>query len=135
MTPLSYDPPPVAPRKPDSERGSVTAEAALVLPLMAAFAISLIWLISIGIAHVQAVDAARDAARELARGGDVAAATAHALETAPAGSRVEVGHEHGLAQVEVSFAATPPGWLLVPLPSIDVTATSVVAVEDGGLGR
>ncbi|MFY9915952.1 MAG: TadE family type IV pilus minor pilin [Nocardioidaceae bacterium] len=135
MTSLSCDPPPSAPRQPDSERGSVTAEAALVLPLMAVFAISLIWLISIGIAHVQAVDAARDAARELARGGDAAAATARALETAPAGSRVEVGQEDGLAQVEVTFAARPPGWLLVPLPSVDVTATSAVAVEDQGLGR
>ncbi len=137
MTLLSYVPPgrpPRPARSSGSEEGSVTAEAALVLPLLAVFAISLMWLISLGIAHVQAVDAARDAARELARGGDVAAATARALETAPAGSRIEVGHVQGLAHVDVTFAAQPPGWLLVPLPPVDVSATSVVATEDESRG-
>ncbi len=112
-----------------SDRGSVTAEAALVLPLMAAFALSLVWMISIGIAHVQAVDAARDAARELARGGDVASATARAFATAPAGSRIDVTQTDGLATVDVTFSARPPGWLLVPLPAVRMTTSSSVEVE------
>ncbi len=114
------------------QQGSVTAEAALVLPLMAAFALSLVWMISIGIAHVRVVDAARDAARELARGGDVTTATAQALETAPAGSQVDVTRTQGLARVDVTFVARPPGWLLMPLPSLELRTSSAVEVEGDG---
>ena len=112
------------------ETGSVTAEAAVVLPIMAAFALSVVWMISLGIAYVEAVDAARDAAREIARGGDLAEATARARATAPEDARVSVDRAGGVADVEVVFTARAPGWLLVPLPPVDVRATASVEVED-----
>lgn len=114
-----------------AERGSVTAEAAIVLPIMAAFALTLIWMISLGIAHVLVVDAARDAAREIARGGDIASAVSRAHETAHADAHVTVHTQDGLATVDVSYAVTPPGWLLVPMPVVDVEASSTVEVEGG----
>lgn len=116
---------------PRDESGSVTAEAALVLPIMAFFALALVWLVSLGLAQVQAVDAARDAARELARGGDSSAATVAARRTAPDDAAVEVGHDGGLVTVSVSFPSQPPAWLIVPVPSVDVHATAAVAVEGG----
>ncbi len=38
------------------ERGTVTAEAAIVLPLIAAVCLALVWMVSIGIIQVRAVD-------------------------------------------------------------------------------
>jgi hypothetical protein len=68
------------------DRGYVTAEAAVVLPVVAMFALGMLWVITLGVAQVQAVDAARDAARSLARGDDPAVARAYAGRSAPAGS-------------------------------------------------
>jgi hypothetical protein len=96
---------------------------------MAAFALTLIWLISVGVAQVLVVDAARDAAREIARGGDLASAVSQARETAPAQARVTVHTQNGLATVDVSYTVAPPGWLLIPLPAVDVHASSSVQVE------
>lgn len=110
--------------------GSVTAEAAIVLPIMAAFALALVWLVSLGIAQIQAVDAARDAAREVARGGDVDAARSAALRTAPRSAVVVVEHAAGDTTVRVSFPVEAPGWLLVPMPSARVDASATVATEE-----
>lgn len=117
-----------APRRRD-HHGSVTAEAAIVLPIMAAFALALVWLISLGIAQVRAVDAARDAAREVARGGDAAAAIVVAHRSAPADARVSVDRDGADWVVTVTFPARAPGWLMVPVPTADVHATAVVAAE------
>ena len=115
----------------DHEHGSVTAEAALVLPLVAAFALALVWLISLGFAQIQAADAARDAAREIARGGDQGAATMAARRTAPDSASVVLQRDSDLVTVSVSFSSRPPSWLLVPVPSVDVHASATVAAEDG----
>ncbi len=113
-----------------SQRGTVTAESALVLPLVAAFAMALVWMVSVAIEQVQTVDAARDAARALARGDDAGVVDEQALRTAPAGSSVDISHSGGLVTVSVSVVATPPGWLLVPLPGVTVGSRSTVQVED-----
>ena len=112
------------------ERGSVTAEAALVLPVIAAFALALVWLVSVALAHVRAIDAARDAAREIARGGDVAAARAQARATTGRDVQLTVDRAGGDATVTVGFRSSAPSWLLVPLPDADVSASATVAVED-----
>jgi hypothetical protein len=121
----------VTSRRPRSrhQTGSVTAEAAVVLPIVAAFALTLIWMISVVVAEVRAVDAARDAARAVARGDGVAAAVAQARNTSPDGSHVTISRHGDLVTARVSFAARPPGWLLVPLPSVEVGSTSTVEVE------
>jgi hypothetical protein len=118
-------------RSRTDDRGSVTAEAAIVLPIIASFVLTLVWMLSVGIAKVQAVDAARDAARAIARGEDDADAIAHAEETAASGSRVEVMRHDGSVTVSVSLAAEAPGWLLVPLPDVNVGSSSTVDVEGG----
>ena len=115
-----------------SQRGMVTAEAALVIPLVAAFAMVLAWMVSVVIAEVQVVDASRDAARALARGDEEQTAVAAALATAPDGAAVAIAGSGGQVTVHVTAQAEAPGWLLVPLPSVALSSESTVAVEGDG---
>lgn len=101
----------------------------MVLPIVAAFALVMIWMLAVGIAQVRAVDASRDAARALARGEDRDAAVALALRTAPDGAEVRVDDTAGLVRVTVSLRAEAPGWLLVPLPAVAIDSSSAVEVE------
>ena len=114
---------------PSGERGTVTAESAMVLPIVAAFALVMVWLVSVGVTQIETVDAARDAARALARGEDEDAVVSAVRRTAPYPATVSVAHADGTVTVNVSAATKAPGWLLVPLPTITVDAASTVAVE------
>ena len=58
------------------ERGAVTAELAMALPLLVAVTVGLVWLLAIGAAQLRVVDAARETARAVARGDAEAAAVA-----------------------------------------------------------
>jgi hypothetical protein len=107
----------------------VTAEAALVLPVVAGFALTLVWLVTLAVVHVRAVDAARDAAREIARGGDVAEAETKARATAGDGATVSLDRHGDDATVVVDVTSRAPAWLLVPMPDVDVRASATVAVE------
>lgn len=115
------------PRRSD---GMVTAEAAAVLPLVALVALALVWMVSLGIAQVRAVDAARDAARAVASGEDDQTATAAARRTAGEGAEVDIRRTRGLVSVTVSTSASAPGWLFVPLPAVTLSARSQVEDED-----
>ena len=53
----------------------MTAETAVALPLIALFAVSMAWLVSIGITQVRALDAARETARAAARSDGAGEAT------------------------------------------------------------
>jgi hypothetical protein len=107
----------------------VTAEAALVLPIVAAFCLVLVWLLSVGVAQVRVVDAARDAARAIARGEDRDAAATAARRTAPAGADVAFDASAEAVTARVSVQATAPGWLLIPLPAIAVESSATVEAE------
>lgn len=114
----------------DAHGGMVTAEAALILPLVAIVVLALVWLMSVGIEQVRVVDAARDAARALARGTQQNDAISAARRTAGSSATVTIRHKGRLVLVTVSQQARPPGWLLVPLPSVLVRAHAGVEVED-----
>ena len=45
------------------QRGAATAELALGIPLLVSLTIGLVWLLTIGMAQVRMVDAARETAR------------------------------------------------------------------------
>jgi hypothetical protein len=106
----------------------VTAEAALVLPIMALVALAMLWVVSVGIAEVRVIDAARDAARMMARGDSAAEAVQAARRTAGGAADVRIDRGDGLVEVQVTVRMSPPGWLLLPLP--DVTLRSTSSVED-----
>lgn len=112
------------------ERGAVTAEAALVLPVLVAVTIGLVWLLSLGAAQLRVIDAARETARAVARGDDVAAAVAAGQRVAPEGGRVSVtdaGGDHVVA--EASARIDGPGRLFSWLPGVTVRAEAVAVAE------
>ena len=115
------------------ERGAVTAEAALVLPLLVALTAALCWLLAVGAAQVRTVDAAREAARLVARGEDQGTAVALAQRIAPDGAAVSISLGDAEVVVRVTARVDGPGGLLGGLPGAQVDATAVAAPEPGAV--
>jgi Flp pilus assembly protein TadG len=111
------------------ERGAVTAELALGLPLLLAVTVGLVWLLAVGTAQVRVVDGAREAARALARGDPEPAAFARAEEVAGSGSRVAASYGGGEVTVTVSRELRGPGGLFDVWPGATLRATAVAAAE------
>lgn len=112
-----------------TERGAVTAELALGLPVLMAVTVGLVWLLSIGAAQVRTVDAARETARAVARGDDEGAAVAVGERVAPDGVRVDVISSDGRVVVRASGQVPGPGGLFAFLPGADVSAEAVAVAE------
>ena len=112
-----------------NEAGMVTAETALVLPIVTAFVMTLVWLISVGISEVRLVDVARDAARAIARGDDEDSVEAYVAARGPRGAQIDVTRSGNDVTVDVAMVAEAPGWLLIPLPGIDLRATATTEAE------
>jgi Flp pilus assembly protein TadG len=111
------------------QRGAATAELALGIPMLVSLTIGLVWLLSIGIAQVQMVDAARETARAGARGDPLAVAVARGRQVAP-GAQVTMQKSDGQVVASVSDTVPPPGGLLGFLPGVRVHARAVTAAED-----
>lgn len=110
-------------------RGAVTAETAVVLPVLVGVAMGLVWLVALSVTHVRVVDAARETARALARDEPHATAVALGRRVAPEGARISV--REGDSEVVVSVVATTqgPGGLFDFLPAVEVDAEAVAARE------
>jgi len=113
------------------ERGAVTAELAMVLPLLLAVTAGLVWMLTVGLAQVRVTDAAREAARAVARGDSEADAVALARRVAPDPSDVVVGRDGGRVVVTVRSSVEGPGGLLARLPGATVTGEAVATEEVG----
>lgn len=111
------------------ERGAVTAEAAMVLPMLAIVAVGLAWMIGLGVAQGRAQDAAREAARVVARGESPAAGSALAHRVASTGSTVSVQATGDRVVVVVRSPLRGPGGFFAFLTHEAVTARSVAARE------
>ncbi|WAP56919.1 TadE family type IV pilus minor pilin [Streptomyces sp. S465] len=114
--------------------GFVTAEAAVALPVLAVFALMLIWGLMAASAQLQCVDAARAGARAAARSEPRADAMAAARSAAPQGARVELWREGDLVRVRVRTHAAGPGPLAVSLRG-EAAALAEDAVGAGGAAR
>ena len=68
------------------QRGVVTAETAMVLPLLAMVALGLGWLLALAATQVRVVDAARETARAAARDDGETSAVALGHRVAPEGA-------------------------------------------------
>ncbi|RFU88343.1 hypothetical protein DY218_02080 [Streptomyces triticagri] len=115
---------------PSSERsgvdeGCVTAETAVVLPVLAIVAVSMLWGLMAACAQIQCVDAARAGARAAARQEASADVVAVAEQAAPRGARVSVGREGELVRVSVEARSAGIGGL-----ALDVGAEAVALAED-----
>lgn len=113
------------------ERGAVTAELALGLPLLLALTVGLVWMLSLATAQVRVVDAAREAARAVARGDDQATARSLATRVAPPGARVTVSVSGDQVVVEAVAHVDGPGRWLAVLPGVDVHGRAVAVPEPG----
>jgi Flp pilus assembly protein TadG len=111
-------------------RGAVTAELALGLPLLLAVTTGLVWLLALGAAQVRTVDAAREAARAVARGDDTGAAVAVGEQVAPEGVQVEVSVSGGRVTARATGHVAGPGGLFGFLPGADVSAVAVAVTEE-----
>ncbi|MGW0119046.1 TadE family type IV pilus minor pilin [Streptomyces sp. NPDC003327] len=109
-----------------SDRGFVTVEAALTLPVLALFTVALLWGLAAAAAQIRCVDAARAGARVAARSEPVTAAEEAARAAAPDGARVSVTRTGELWRVSVEATAPGPGGLGVTL-----RAHAAALAEDG----
>lgn len=112
------------------QRGAVTAELALGIPVLVSLTIGLVWLLTIGIAQVRVVDAARETARAGARGDSAAEAIAWGRRVAP-GATVTLFSGDGDLRATASDVVDPPGGLLGFLPEVHVHAEAVTTAEVG----
>ncbi|MFD8050454.1 hypothetical protein DMH26_33560 [Streptomyces sp. WAC 05379] len=108
-----------------SDRGFVTAESAVVLPVLVMFAMALVWGLLVMAAQIQCVDAARTGARAAARQDPTDAVIEVTREAAPRGATVTVGREGD--EVRVVVVAKPP--VLTGLP-FEVREEAVAAAEE-----
>jgi len=109
------------------ETGMVTAETAVVIPFLVILALVLAWVIGLGVTHVRVTDAAREAARAVARGDAPDVAQAAARQAAGDQAEVAIDSAHGYVTVTVSVRARPP--MLPAIGARTVSAEAVAAVE------
>ena len=109
---------------PSDDRGMVTAEAALVLPILVLFALVGVAAVGVGQARVRCADAAREAARATARGDPGAAGR---LAAVAAGRPVVVTSTAAGSDtvVTVRLELRPVSWL----GPITISETATVATE------
>ncbi|MEU7023420.1 TadE family type IV pilus minor pilin [Streptomyces sp. NPDC046203] len=108
-----------------SDRGSVTAEAAVALPALVLFTAALLWGLAAAAAQIRCVDAARAGARAVARSEPEPAARAAARAAAPDGARVTVARDGELWRVTVEASAPGPGGL-----GLTLRAAAAALAED-----
>ena len=121
--------------RPDaSERGAVTAELAMALPLLLAVTVGLVWLLSIGLAQVRTVDAAREVARALARGEEQSVAVGLGESIAPDGVTFTITRVGERITVHAHGKASGPGGLLPFVSGATLSAQATALAEPGEAG-
>lgn len=110
------------------QRGAVTAEAALVLPVLAAVTLALIWMLGLAVTQMRVTDAAREAARAVARGDPQVEAEQAALTAAP-GADVRIETRGDRVRVIVVREVRAPGELLGDLGSARLEASAEALLE------
>ncbi|MGZ4490958.1 MAG: TadE family type IV pilus minor pilin [Nocardioidaceae bacterium] len=116
-------------RTPRSQRGAVTAETAVVLPVLVAVALGLAWVLSLAVTQVRVVDAAREVARAAARDECRADAVARGQRVAPDGARISVRVDAADVVATVAADVRGPAGLFAFLPPVRVSSDAVAARE------
>ncbi|MEE1745142.1 TadE family type IV pilus minor pilin [Streptomyces sp. JV184] len=97
------------------DRGAVTAEAAMAIPVLAVFALALVWALMAASAQIRCVDAARAGARAAARSEPEPQALEAARSAAPDGAEVAMERTGELWRVRVAASMPGPGPLALTL--------------------
>ena len=113
------------------DRGAVTAETAVLLPVLLVVLAAAIGVLACVAAQLACVDAARAAARVAARGDAVAQVRTVGERLAPDGAQVRVRSGADTVEVVVSARVRPFGRALSALPAVSVSGRAVAAVEPG----
>ncbi|MGR6967290.1 TadE family type IV pilus minor pilin [Geodermatophilus sp. URMC 61] len=114
------------------ESGMVTAETAVVLPVLLLVLAGAVAAVTVVGAQLRCVDAAREGARAAARGEDTALVTALAGQAAPRGATTEVAVDGSAVTVTVTAEVAPLG----PVPlRVPVSASAVSQREPGTAGE
>jgi Flp pilus assembly protein TadG len=123
----------VRPRRhrPSDQRGSVTAETVMVLPVLVSLALGLVWVLALAATQVRVIDAARETARAAARDDGRGSAVALGRRVAPAGATVTVHEEGDTVVVRVRATVRGPEGLFAFVPGVAVHAEAVAAREPG----
>lgn len=120
---------PTGRRATGRDRGSVTAETAVVLPVLLVVLAVAVWVLVAVSGQLRCADAAGAGVRSAARGESAAAVRAVVQATAPDGATVQV-HRRG-DQVEVVVTAhVRPFGSRVRLPGVRLTGRAVALAED-----
>jgi Flp pilus assembly protein TadG len=110
------------------ERGMVTAETAVVLPVLLLVLAGAVAAVTVVGAQLRCVDAAREAARAAARGEPFDVVHAIAARAAPSGAGAVIADAGDEVRVTVAARIAPLG----PLPlRVQVSATAVAQREPG----
>ena len=107
----------------------MTAEAAVVIPLLLAVSMALVWLVALAVTQIRVVDAARETARAAARGESDGASVELGRQVAPEGARFELTRGGDAVTVRVVAEVRGPGGLLAFLPAVPVSSEAVAAQE------
>lgn len=110
----------------------VTAEAALVIPVLLAVTLTLSWAIAVGAAQVRLIDAAREGARLAARGEPVGVVDAAIRRAGPEGTSGTVTISDGTVSVRVQADVSPGIPLVGDVGGISLGARATAAVEEKG---
>jgi hypothetical protein len=113
------------------DRGTVTAETAVVLPALVVVLVLCLWSVTVVGQQLRCIDAARTGARALARGEAPAMAREAAQRAAPDGATVTLRSVDGLAVVEVRYSAGLPG---TGGPGVQIGSRAVAAMENAVAG-
>lgn len=111
-----------------SERGAVTAELAITLPVLLSLLLLGIWSIGLVILNIQCIDAARDVARAVARGEPPDQAIAIGHRTIPTGT-ITISREGPDIHVTVTASPTHNPPLLSALAPAHLTAHATLQSE------
>ena len=117
--------------KARDESGAVTAEAAVILPVLVLFALGLAWLVALGATQVRALDAARETARAVARGEDPDTSLGLGRRVATPKARISVRDEGETVLVTVDAPVRGPGGIFTFLPAYHAHAEAVAVQEPG----
>jgi Flp pilus assembly protein TadG len=114
-----------------TERGTVTAELALLFPVLMATIVAGVWAVGLVVTNIRCIDAARDVARAVARGETDEAAQTIGRRAAPKDAAIDILTTNGEVQVTVKVSRNLDWPLFAALPAIPVKAQATVQSEPG----
>ncbi|WP_184801827.1 TadE family type IV pilus minor pilin [Kribbella italica] len=114
-----------------TERGTVTAELALLFPVLMAVIVAGVWAVGLVVTNIRCIDAARDVARAVARGETEEAAQTIGRRAAPKDASIEIFTTNGEVQVTVEATRRLDWSLFAALPAVPLKAQATLQSEPG----